>query len=164
MRTSPALALLLFALPAAAGGDASATVEDGVVIGSVAVEAAPEAVRSKLGDPRWVTTLGDGNTEIEELTKDGDCNVVAYVSHHPIATARYRVRQCPAADGYRTSLVESEAFSTYAQSWTLAEEGGGTRVTYRIDIVSTLPVPKWVVRQTMKSQVLGMMERLDEEL
>ncbi|MCO4771023.1 MAG: hypothetical protein KDA24_13395 [Deltaproteobacteria bacterium] len=146
--------------------DAATEIDDtGTVVGTVTLASAPSAVLAKVSDPAWVARLGGGDsTTVEVASTDGDCQILDYVSEHPIATAEYRVRQCLLEGGTRTRLVESEAFSTYEQSWTVSPSGAGTHVTYRLQVVSTLPVPQWMVRRSTKSSVHKLMKRLGEAL
>ena len=138
--------------------------DDGVVTGTTVVASTPEVVRSKVGDPAWVATIGGAETDVTVAALDGDCQVLDYVSNHAVATARYRVKQCPSADGFVANLVESDAFSFYRTSWSITPVGDGTRLLYRIELVSTLPVPKWIVRRSTRSSVEHMMESIAKAL
>ncbi len=138
--------------------------DDGAVTGTTVVASTPDVVRSKVGDPAWVATIGGAETDVIVAAVDGDCQVLDYVSHHAIATARYRVKQCPSADGFVANLVESDAFSFYRTSWSVIPADEGTRLLYRIELVSTLPVPKWIVRRSTRSSVEHMMESIAKAL
>jgi len=155
--------LLAAAIIFAAAGSAIID-DDGVVVGTLRVASGVDTVRAKVGDPLWVLSIGgDGTTATLRETK-GDCSVLDYVSEHAVATARYRVQQCPTATGFRADLVESPSFSSYWTTWTLTADGTGTQIEYRIKLVSSLTVPQWIVRRATRSSVQKLIDRLSEEL
>lgn len=167
-RWGPVLALLLVASSATAGPDSGAfqavIADDGAVIGTVTVASPPDAARAKVTDPAWVASVGDDSTTVKVSEQDDGCAILDYVSEHPIATATYRVRQCPTATGVSATLVESDFFSTYEQSWSVIPDGTGSALRYRLNVVSTLPVPKWIVRKTTRGSVEKLMQRVGETL
>lgn len=162
------LVLLLTASSAIAGPDAGAfqavIADDGAVVGTVTVASPPDAARAKVTDPAWVASTGDDSTTVKIAEQDGECAILDYVSKHPVATATYRVRQCPTATGVSATLVASESFSTYEQSWSVTPEGTGSALRYRLNVVSTLPVPKWIVRKTTRRSVEKLMQRVGTKL
>ena len=162
------LVLLLVASSATAGPDSAAFQaiidDDGAVIGTVTVASPPDAARAKVTDPAWVASVGDDSTSVKVSAQDGGCSILDYVSEHPIATATYRVRQCPTATGVSATLVESDSFSTYEQSWSVTPDGTGSALRYRLNVVSTLPVPKWIVRKATRGSVERLMQRVGETL
>ena len=169
-----ALALLALLAPATASAEPSATAapaepsatidDDGVVVGTVTVSSSPEAALAKVNDPAWVAATGGEGTRVTTVSTEGACRLLDYVTEHPIATARYRVRQCKEPSGNRATLVESEAFSSYGTSWDVQPAGTGSQLVYRIDLISKLAVPKWIVRRTTRSSVQRLMEAIAKEL
>ena len=138
--------------------------DDGAVTATTVVASSVDVVRSKVGDPVWVAMIGGKNTDVAVAGTKGDCQVLDYVSRHSIATTRYRVKQCPSPEGFVANLVESEAFSSYRTTWSVTPSEAGPLLTYRLELVSTLPVPKWMVRRSTRSSVEHMMESIAEAL
>ncbi len=149
---------------AGAPGPTATISEDGSVLGVVVVATAPAQALARVNDPGWIAEVGDPSTRVTVAATEGACQVLDYVSDHTVATARYRVRQCLVDGGNDASLVESASFSSYRTSWRVEPAGTGSRLTYRLDLVSTLAVPKWIVRRASRGSVQRMLEALAENL
>jgi hypothetical protein len=155
--------LLVLLLSLVARAAPPVMVSDGdVLTGTVDVAVAPEALRARLSDPTWLPTISRDGTEVSVVRPDGPCQVLQSVSPSTFLTVRYQTRRCPTADGFHSTLIESNAFSTYETSWTILPDGAGARVTYRIHVVSTLWVPKGVIRRNVRSGIESMLVNMQD--
>ncbi len=154
-RWTAVLVLVLLSSTAAWADEATVVIEDdGSITATVTVGSAPDVVLARVGDPEWVSrTSGDPGTAVTIVGPDGGCQLLDYVSSHPLSTASYRVRQCPVTDGFQTKLVSSDAFSKYQTSWDVQPHATGSTITYRLDLISTLKIPGWMVRRASRKSV-----------
>lgn len=140
---------------------AEVTIDDqGAVVGTLVTPVPVDTLRARLADPTWLPTVSQDGTQVAIAAREGDCVVLDSVSPSVI-TVRYRTRQCPTADGFTYTLVQSDNFSAYAASWTFAATPAGTRATYRVAVTSTLWLPDAIVRHATKSGIAQMVGRLE---
>lgn len=150
----------LLLLVAALADEPTATVDGGKVIGSAHLNVTPDKVIAALGDPAWEHRVSGSTTTSNVLAREGTCHNVAYVSPHPIFEANYDLRRCAVADGWSVTLLRSNAFSTYKARWKAVPEGTGSRLTYEVDLDTSLWFPDSLVRGEMKKSVLKMMKAI----
>lgn len=157
--------MLLFLLAALAGAAdlAAPTVtihDNGSVVGLVDLGVTPEQVQSALSDPTWLPTITGDGTRVTLQGTDGGCQLLASESPSAIMTARYETRRCPTDTGFQSTLRSSNAFKTYATSWTFTPTAQGTRATYRLDMTTSLWVPNSVVRRATRNALEDMLTQL----
>lgn len=145
------IALLLSSI-ALAGPPVMATDGDALT-GVVQLDVEPTVVRQALQDPTFLPTISKDGTQVTVLGTDGACQIVQSVSPSAFLTVRYKTRRCPTATGFHSTLIESNAFSAYDTSWAIEPNAAGTQVTYRIELVSTLWVPRGVVRRGVRNGI-----------
>ena len=149
-----------FLLSAALAGEPTSYVAPtGAVVGTVSLPVAPDKVLAFVSDPVAANRVAGGSTRVTLVERQGGCMVLDYLSPSVITDVHYRVRQCPAAGGIESKLVESDSFSQYHARYTLTPEGAGTLLHYEVAMTVTLWVPKSLVEQTTKREVRKMMER-----
>ena len=164
-RTALALLAVLASASAAHGADLTVITEDsGAIVGTVHVAAAPDVARARVTDPFWVARVSNTGTSATAAGQDGDCALIDYTSDHTIASIEFRVRQCLTTDGSAAVLVEPSAFSMYAASWAVAPEGDGSLLRYRLELVSTLPVPGAIIRSSGRRSVTKMLTSIEAAL
>lgn len=149
--------MVWFSLLAWAGGPSVSVDASNTVIGTVSVSLSPDDVRGRLADPGWVATVDGGKTTVTVAGHDGACLLVDYVSPSSLVTVRYRVRQCPTAGGYRSTLVESDDFSAYEAEWIVSAEGTGSTLQYRLRLAPKVPLPASVMAAIVRGGVEDMM-------
>lgn len=151
--------LLAFAL---AADPTSANIDhDGAIIGIAHVEGvSAEEVRKKLADPRFVSKIHGGRTEMTVEPGGGDCLIVGYTSPNPILTARYTIKRCPHQGGFRGALIESPTFQDYSTRWSLTETDSGVEIRYRLFLVPKVMVPTSLVRSSARKSIAGLMKKL----
>jgi hypothetical protein len=149
--------LLLSALAA----DPSAWTDGNVVRGTVTVPVPAATIRGHMTDPLWLPKLDESNTEVTVREQDGACLILDCVSPSTLLTVRYTVRRCPTTEGYKATLIESNAFSSCTAEWRITDEGEGARMSYALDAVTSLPVPQSWARGGMKKAIGKLMKRLD---
>jgi hypothetical protein len=140
---------LLFLASLALAQDLDVVVDGDVVRGTAHVDVTAVRFLTELKDPGWIGRMSGTGTTAEVLGKDGDCLRVAYVSPNLILTARYTVKRCMTSDGVRISLIESNTFSAYETTWRVVPEGEGARITYEVDLTSSL---RWVPNSLVRSE------------
>lgn len=152
--------MTLLAIGLALANDATVTIEGTLVRGSAHLEVPPQRFIAQLGDPGWESTVSGTATRVEVKGRAGDCQLLALVSPNAVMDATYEVRRCPTADGWQSTLITSNVFSTYRSSWKAVPEGDGSRVTYEVDLTTSLWVPGSLVRSEIRRSVLQMMHRV----
>jgi len=150
------LSLLAAHLATAAAPDAVVLPTQGVQ-GTVSVALAPADIRARLADPVWVRTVSGTTTTVTVKSREGSCVVSDYVSPAGFMTVKYTVRQCPTAQGVKSTLVASGDFSTYESEWIVTPDGAGSLLTYRVHVTPSLPLPVSLITGTMRKDVLAMM-------
>ena len=143
---------LWLGLTAAAGPPVLTTSGDALT-GVVEIDASPQVIKGVLADPTSLPRISGDGTEVTILSQDGACQVLQSVSPSAFITVRYKTRRCPTSTGFQSTLIESNAFSSYDTSWVVEPSGSGSRVTYRIELVSTLWVPRGVVRRGVRNGI-----------
>lgn len=143
-----------------AGEPASWLNDSGGVTGTVSVPASPSATLALLSDPIRLSAVDGGETKVVMVSREGSCAVYDYTSPSVMSDIKYRVRQCPRADGVEAVLVQSDAFSAYRARWTLTPEGSGTLVRYDLDMSVSMMVPNSLVQATTKRAVYKLLDRL----
>jgi carbon monoxide dehydrogenase subunit G len=154
--------LCVFMMSSALAASGASIDSDGVVVGTAEVAAPAGVVRKVLGDARAVAAITAAGTSVEQVSVEGGCAVLDYTSVNRLATVAYRVRQCPVDGGFDAALISSSSFTAYATSWRVEAVGEGTRITYRLSAKTSLPVPKAIIRYTMRGAVEDMMSTLEE--
>jgi len=155
---------LLYAIAIAASTAVEPSVEvtpPDTVVGVISVQADPDAVRAQLKDPSWVARVDGGKTTVDVVSTEGDCVVADFVSPSPLVTVEYRVRRCARDDGYETKMLTSNAFEHYRVRWQVAPEGEGSRLTYTIQLTTSLwGVPNSLVTSSTRKSVKRMLGRV----
>ena len=149
---------------ALAGAPSATLLDDGTVVGTASVTTAPAEVIRLVADPRWITSIDGGGTQVTVTGREGACLLADYFSPSAFLDVTYTVRQCPTAAGNVSTMVTSNAFHSYRTEWTITPEGAGARITYRLQLDSKLWVPESVVTSTVKKSVERMMQRLADKL
>lgn len=152
--------LLLLLASLALAEDPSAVVEGTVVRGTALIAVSPARFLAQLEDPAWESRISGSGTRVEVKGRAGDCLDVAFVSPNAILEARYELRRCPQPDGVRSTLLTSNAFSAYTSRWRASTEGAGARVTYEVDLTTSLWVPNSLVRSETRRAVLKLMRAI----
>lgn len=152
--------ILLLAAGLALADDPSAVVEGSVVRGTAVLAVPPQTIIAQLSDPSWAGEVSGSNTQARVVSVLGPCQHVAYVSPNAILEARYELKRCPTADGWDDTLITSNAFSAYHATWRAVPEGEGARVTYEVDLSTSLWVPDSLVRGETRRSVLKMMRAM----
>ena len=119
--------LLLSSSPAqaASGGTPDvSTAEDHETTGRVIVAANADMVRAFLADPTRVASVDSGPAQVE-VEDEGSCKLIRTIVTHPLASIRYRSRQCPNSSGFRTELVESTDLTAFHSEWAVRAIQGG---------------------------------------
>jgi len=125
--------------------------------GSVEVAATPQAVMAVVADfdayPEWVGNL----EQVEVLARDrrGRGTRVAFRLRTPVLSAAYTLayRYAPRGGGVSWEYVEG-TLEDLSGSYTLEPTaGGGTLVTYRLQVELGMPLPGLVKRQAARQIV-----------
>lgn len=134
------------------------------VVGHVDVAADPAAVFALVAVPEAVAAVAGPNTTASSVA-DGDCLLVTTRTTHALGAATYRSRSCP--DGrwsVRQELVDGDLKEFSSRWWVELLPGGGARLHYRIQTVSTLPLPQFVVDRSAARSVKDLLARLRDHL
>jgi len=134
--------------------------DDGAVVGVVDLAVAPDVLRTRMQDPSWLPTISGDGTTVTVTRTDGACQILHSESPNAVMTARYDTRRCPTDTGFASTLLDSNAFKSYATSWTFEPTATGTRATYRVALSTSLWVPNGVVRRTTRGAIQDMLENL----
>ncbi len=134
------------------------------VEGSVSVAMPPSEALAHLADPTWVREIDGGTTRVTVREREGACVLADYSSPSLVMTVRYTIRQCPTGHGYLSTLVQSADFAAYESEWSVAAEGAGSRLTYRVRVEPKLPLPLGLITGTIRGDVLAMMEAFAAKL
>lgn len=134
------------------------------VEGSVSVALPPAEALARLADPVWVRGIDAGTTEVTVTAREGECLVADYRSPSWVMTVTYTIRQCPTGHGYLAKLVRSPDFAEYESEWSVAPEGEGSRLTYRVQVKPKVPLPLGLITGTIRSDVLEMMQAFEARL
>ena len=132
----------------------------GTVRGSVVVPVALDEVREALSSSVGRATAVDNGARIE-ATADGECELEHTHVPHPIKSVTYTVRTCPTQAGFHTSLVDSRDLDRFEAIWELREIDGGTEVSYDLDLQTSLPLPGFVIRASIRKGVLDALSGIE---
>ncbi len=149
--------LVAMSLAHAGAPDAVVLPSQGVQ-GTVSVSLSPADAMAKLADPTWVSSVDGGRTTVVVTGHEAACTLAAYTSPSALMTVTYVIRQCPTAHGYKSALVSSDDFAAYESEWTVAPDGAGSLLTYRVQLEPRLPIPLSLMTGTIRRDVLSMME------
>jgi hypothetical protein len=139
-------------------------VGDAAVVGRMVVAAPPEVVRGRLADPAWLQRISIDGTTMQLTAREGSCFVADYTSPHFLMTVRYKVRQCPTANGVQAIALESNAFKDYTTSWSVRPDPGGSAVEYRISMTPKISVPSSLVTRSLSRGVEKLLGTMRVEL
>lgn len=148
---------LLLLLALAHADEPTALIDGTTVRGSAHLEVPPARVLAQLQDPVWESSLSATGTRVEVKGRTGECQHLALLSPNPVVDASYEVRRCPTEDGFQSTLITSAVLATYRARWRALPEGEGSRITYEVDLSSSLWVPETLVRSETRRSVLKMM-------
>ncbi len=135
------------------------TADDHETTGKVLVAADLATVRAIVADPARVAKIDSGPAQIE-VSDDGACKLIRTFISHPVASVRYRARQCPKGDGFRTELVESDDFKAYHSEWGVRAVQGGTELVYKVRTIPNISVPQFLVDRQTRAAVERLLERV----
>ena len=152
--------MLLMSLSLALAADPTVEVEGNTIRGSVDIAVPAKRFLAELKDPEWESRVSGTSTRATLKGREGSCQQVAFVSPNPIIEARYEVKRCPTSDGWSASLIESNAFSTYASSWKVVDREGGASITYQVELETSLWVPNSLVRSETRRSVKKMLRSM----
>ncbi|MCB9666438.1 MAG: hypothetical protein H6732_20175 [Alphaproteobacteria bacterium] len=154
--------MTLLLLASLALADEPTAVVDGTTVrGTAHLAVAPGVVLDALADPAFESRIQQSRTTTTVTVREGACHQAAYVVPHPIMTARYELRRCRTDAGWDVSLVSSDSFHTYQGSWRAVPEGEGARLTFEVDLTSSIRwVPESIVRGEMRKSVRQLMAAL----
>jgi hypothetical protein len=151
--------LLATTLPALAGPAEAVVLPSQGVQGTVSVSLSPAEAMTRLADPTWVADVDGGHVTVVITGHEGACTLAAYTAPSTLLTVNYTVRQCPTAHGYKSVLVASDDLQAYESEWTIAPDGTGSLLTYRVQLKPTLPIPVGWMTGTIRGDVLRMLDR-----
>lgn len=133
--------------------------DGGFIVGWVDLPTPPAEVFAVVSDPEAVARI-DGSTKVQ-ATRDGDCLAVSTHVEHPIASADYQTRSCPDGElAVKQTLAGGAAMKEYEARFQVEARDGGSRLNYRIHVVSTLPVPQFVVDRATVQGTTRLLARL----
>ncbi len=158
--------LLLSSSPAqaASGGTPDvSTAADHETTGRVIVAANADMVRAFLADPTRVASVDSGPAQVE-VEDEGSCKLIRTIVTHPLASIRYRSRQCPNSSGFRTELVESTDLTAFHSEWAVRAIQGGTELIYKVRTIPSIAVPQFLVDRQTRASVTQLLERLKVSL
>ncbi len=119
-----------------------------------------DAVMGFLSDADKTMRLGTDITDVK-TAPDGPCAKMTVTSRGLAGTMRYVARRCPTANGWRSTMLESDDFKSHDIEWLVAPSGQGTRVTMRVRVVPRLPVPQMLIRRVVGGALSATLKRLD---
>lgn len=137
------------------------TASDHEVTGRVVVAADAATLRKLVSDPVKVAAIDVNGAQIE-VEDEGQCKLVRTFIAHPIASIRYRARQCPKGEGYRTELVESGDLEAFHSEWAMRAVQGGTELIYKVRTIPRIAVPQFIVDRQTRSSVEKLLTRVKE--
>ncbi|MFK7930797.1 MAG: hypothetical protein AB8H79_21620 [Myxococcota bacterium] len=139
---------MFLAIAALAGPPSVAVQSDGSVIGTAELDVSAEVIRANLSDPLWLPTVDGGGTVVVVEGTEGPCLRLKSTSPSSVMTVKYRTKRCPTSTGFRSTLIDSNAFKSYTTSWVFKDIGNGkSTATYTIMANSSLWVPEGIVRR-----------------
>ena len=154
--------LVWLAIPLVHAAPETAIDAEGVVVSTLTVPAAAEAVMAVIENPSRLSELSGEGISVRVVSVDGACSVLDYTSASRLATVEYRLRQCRVTDGLDVTLIDSPSFSTYDSTWRLVSTASGTEITYRLYAQTTYFLPDVLIRQSIRSGVAEMMSGLQQ--
>ena len=119
------------------------TMSDGTVVGTVHVEASPDAIKEMLADPAAAVRLApEVLSAASALAPDGRCQLLEVRTQGLWNPLKYRAKVCPTSTGYSTELVDSDSFLALNTSWTITSADGGADVEFRVkSSIASIPDP-----------------------
>lgn len=148
----------------ALAGPPSAEVVGDEIVAQVSVATPVDQTRARVTDPAWITRVEGGGSETRVVGQDGDCQLIETMSPSVFLAVTYTTRQCPTEDGARASLVTSNTFERYATSWRVVPEGAGSRIEYRLTMVTRLSMPQSWINNTGRKRIEALMKNIQGEL
>ena len=102
-----------------------------------------------------------GGIEILGRQPQGACERIDYAIPHPITTLEYTLDLCPDdhETGFQVTLIEGP-FKRYTASWAISPRGKGSGIDYRLDVVSSLFIPNFIVNRSSKKGIENMVDKL----
>lgn len=95
---------------------------------------------------------GKVDMTIEDVRKDGACEVMKWTVPHPVKTVSYTARSCQTASGTTVDLVESDDFDAFSSDWRVEPAGEGrARLVVLLRSIPSFPVPLAIARAQTKA-------------
>lgn len=130
---------------------------------SVVVDSTPEQVRAALADPADMALRPPDMISVEATPRAG-CHEIEGRTRGLLRPLAYRSLRCPTPTGFLETLVASEDFERYEAEWRIEAVEGGTRVSFRIDVLPDLPVPRALVSENVKRSAVAVVTALRDRL
>lgn len=137
-------------------------VENGDAIRVTVVVPAPLAdVLAVIRDPRQTTALY-GRGEFQLVPRADGCFDQRFADDYGIMSVSYLALACPNPAGATTLLVQSDSYSEMAFGWEGRAVADGTEIAYWYRAALNAPIPRWMVRRSVRSASVELVERLAE--
>lgn len=166
LRAAGGLAVALLLASAAWAADPSdpeISIDGEWVWGTVLISAPRGEVVDALKTPHNVVRWEGSGTQVT-TTPDGSCLRVALDVPSAIGRIRYTERRCPTAEGYRSTLLESEDFDYFEATWVLETSEGGCRARYGLRSKPSFPVPRALAQRLTGRSIRKMLAGMRDEL
>ncbi|MEX0659769.1 MAG: SRPBCC family protein [Egibacteraceae bacterium] len=137
---------------------------------SITVQAVPDAVMDVIADfeayPEWQREIKA--VEVLETDDDGWGTAVRFTVDAKIFSMTYVLGYTYTDDAMRWTLLEGDQVSKIDGSYLLADKGDGTtEVTYDLEVVPAISLPKMVrrkaARRIVEGALAGMKARVEEQ-
>ncbi|MEX2621516.1 MAG: SRPBCC family protein [Egibacteraceae bacterium] len=137
---------------------------------SITVQAVPDAVMDVIADfeayPEWQREIKA--VEVLETDDDGWGTAVRFTVDAKIFSMTYVLGYTYTDDAMRWTLLEGDQVSKIDGSYLLADKGDGTtEVTYHLEVVPAISLPKMVRRKAaqriVEGALAGMKARVEEQ-
>jgi len=155
--------LLLLSLATALAAEpvvTTTTQADGTIVARIEMAASEEAIRAVLEDGATSVRLSDDVLSVEAALK-GRCTEMVVKTKGAWNPLKYKALRCPTANGWRTSLMESEDFRALEVEWKLDPSCSDlTTVEYRVRTDVDIAAPKALIQQGVKRSAIDTLKEL----
>ncbi len=153
--------MLIFSLASALAAEPTVTTQaDGTVVARMEVAASAEAIRAILSDSEASVRLSADVLSVDAALK-GKCSEMTVQTKGAWNPLEYKALRCPTANGWRTSLIESDDFSALEVEWKLDPSCSDlTTVEYRVRTDVDIVAPKALVQQGVRRSARDTLKEL----
>lgn len=136
------------------------TTESGSIEGTIVIPADAQVIRALLLDPDALMATTRVGTVVDSVP-DGECTLDVLWMAQGAGAALYTARSCPTEYGMHSSLIESRDLARFEADWIVTPVGGGSQVTYNLDMVAAFDEAGIATQASARQAVIDSLDYLD---